>query len=56
MPKLKGLPFETAIIERYRSVEEALIEMYLAGASVRRVEDITEALWGSMYLQELLAI
>jgi len=45
------LPFETAIIERYRrretSVEEALIEMYLAGVSVRRVEDITEALWGT---------
>ena len=50
-PKLKGISFETAIIERYRrresSVEEALIEMYLAGVSVRRVEDITEALWGS---------
>jgi len=29
------------------SVEEALIEMYLAGVSVRRVEDITEALWGT---------
>ena len=28
-------------------MEEALIEMYLAGISVRRVEDITEALWGS---------
>lgn len=27
--------------------EEALIEMYLAGVSVRRVEDISEALWGS---------
>ena len=51
VPKLKGIPFETAIIERYRrresSVEEALIEMYLAGVSVRRIEDITEALWGS---------
>ena len=51
MPKLKGVAFETAIIERYRrretSVEEALIEMYLAGVSVRRVEDITEALWGT---------
>jgi putative transposase len=49
MAKLKGVAFETAIIERYRrresSVEEALIEMYLAGVSVRRVEDITEALW-----------
>ena len=51
IPKLKGVPFETAIIECYRrresSVEEALIEMYLAGVSVRRVEDISEALWGS---------
>ncbi len=49
MLRLKGVSFETAIIERYRrresSVEEALIEMYLAGVSVRRVEDITEALW-----------
>lgn len=51
VPKLKGVQFETAVIERYRrrecSVEEALIEMYLAGVSVRRVEDITEALWGT---------
>ena len=51
MLRLKGISFETAIIERYRrresSVEEALIEMYLAGVSVRRMEDITEALWGS---------
>ncbi len=28
-------------------MEEALIEMYLTGLSARRVEDITEALWGS---------
>lgn len=51
VPKLRSAPFETAIIERYRrkqsSVEEALVEMYLAGVSVRRVEDITEALWGT---------
>ena len=51
IPKLRRQTFETAIIERYRrresSVEEALIEMYLAGVSVRRVEDITEALWGT---------
>ena len=50
VPRLKGISFETAIIERYRrresSVEEAPMEMYLAGVSVRRVEDITEALWG----------
>mgnify|MGYP003878752581 CR=1 FL=1 len=51
IPKLRRVSFETAIIERYRrretSIEEALIEMYLAGVSVRRVEDITEALWGT---------
>jgi putative transposase len=48
VPKLRRPPFETAIIERYRrreaSVEEAMVEVYLAGASGRRVEDITEAL------------
>jgi putative transposase len=51
MPRTRTLPFETQIIERYKrreaSVEEALVEMYLAGVSVRRVEDITEALWGT---------
>ena len=51
VPRLRNLPFETAIIERYKrresSVEEALIEMYLAGVSVRRVEDITQVLWGT---------
>jgi transposase-like protein len=51
VPKLRTIPFESAIIDRYKrrecSVEEALIEMYLAGVSVRRVEDITEALWGT---------
>jgi putative transposase len=35
VPKLRRLPFATVIIERYRrreaSVEEALVEMYLAG-------------------------
>lgn len=49
MPKLRGLTFSTAIIERYRrresSIEEALMEMYLAGVSTRRIEDISEALW-----------
>ena len=51
VPKLRELKFETQIIERYRrkeaSVEESLVEMYLAGVSVRRVEDITQALWGT---------
>jgi transposase-like protein len=51
VPKLKGLTFQTAIIERYKrretSVEEAMIEMYLAGVSTRRIEDVSEALWGT---------
>jgi putative transposase len=51
VPRLRTMPLETQIIERYRrresSIEEAMIEMYLAGVSVRRVEDITEALWGT---------
>jgi transposase-like protein len=51
MPKLRKATFESQVIERYRrresSIEEALVEMYLAGVSVRRVEDITEALWGT---------
>lgn len=50
MPKLKGMRFATAIIERYKrretSVEEAMIEMYL-GVSTRRIEDVSETLWGS---------
>jgi transposase-like protein len=49
--KLRKLPFGAAIIEHYKrrecSVEEALVEMYLAGVSVRQGEDITEALWGT---------
>jgi transposase-like protein len=51
VPKLRSQALETVIIERYRrresSVEETLMEMYLAGVWVRRVEDITEALCGT---------
>ena len=51
MPKLKGVRFTTAIIERCRrretSVEEAMIETCLAGVPTRRIEDVSEALWGS---------
>ena len=50
VPKLKGAVFESAVIERYRrreqSVEEALIDMYLAGVSTRQVDDISRLLWG----------
>ena len=49
IPKLRTLTFETAIIQRYQrretSIEEALVEMYLAGVSTRRIEDITSLLW-----------
>ena len=49
VPKLKGALFESAVIERYRrreqSVEEALIDMYLAGVSTRQVDDISRLLW-----------
>ena len=51
MPKLKGMRFATAVIERYKrretSVEEAIIEMYLVGVSTRRIEDVSEILWGA---------
>lgn len=51
MPKLKGARLATAAIERHRrresSVEEAMIEMHLAGVSTRRIEDVSETLWGS---------
>lgn len=30
-------------------MKETLIKMYLAGVSIRRVEGITEALWGSKF-------
>jgi putative transposase len=44
VPNLRSLPFETSIIQRCRrkesSVEETLVEMYMAGVLVRRVEDI----------------
>ena len=57
MPKLKGMRFATAVIERYKRretlVEEAIIEMYLAGVSARRFGPIRPAKpprsrkWGS---------
>ena len=51
MPKLKGMRFATAVVERYKrretSVEEAIIEMHPARASTRRIEDVGEILWGA---------
>lgn len=51
MPKLKGMRFATAVVERYKrretSVEEAIIEMRVAGVSTRRIEDVSEILWGA---------
>jgi len=46
VPKLRKQTFETAIIERYKrretSVEEAMIETYLASDPVRRAESAAE--------------
>ena len=51
MPKLKGMRFATAVVERCKrretSVEETIIEMYLAGVPTRRIEDVGEILWGA---------
>lgn len=51
MPELKGMRFATTVIERCKrretSVEEAIIEMRLAGVSTRRIEDVDETLWGA---------
>lgn len=59
IPKLKGALFESAVIERYRrresSVEEALVEMYLAGVSTRRVDDISQLLWGERMPSQTLS-
>ena len=59
MPKLKGALFGSAVIERYRrresSVEEALMEMYLAGVSTRRVDDISQLLWGERMPSQTLS-
>ena len=51
MPKLKGISFKTAIITVERCVEQRgrSAHLCLAGVSVRRVEDITEALWDSKF-------
>lgn len=55
--KLKGISFETAIIERYHcresSMEEALIEMYPEGVYVWHVDDITEVLLGNTNMKYL---
>ena len=58
-PKLKGALFESAVIERCRrreqSVEESLIDMYLAGVSTRRVDDISRLLWGGRMPSQTLS-
>ena len=51
MPKLKGMRFTTAVIERRRrretSAGEAMAEMHLAGVPAGRIEDASEMLRGS---------
>lgn len=58
--KLKGAIFSSVVVERYRrreeSVEEALIDMYLADASTRQVDDVSQLLWDDrMPLQKTLS-
>lgn len=59
VPKLKGAVFESAVIERYRrreeSVEEAPIDMYLAGVSTRQVDDVSQLLWGDRMPSQTLS-
>ena len=59
VPKLKGAVFSSAVIERYRRreerVEEALIDMYLAGVSTRQVDDISQLLWGDRMPSQTLS-
>ena len=59
MPKLKGAVFSSAVIDRYRrreeSVEEALIDMYLAGVSTRQVDDVCQLLWGDRMPSQTLS-
>lgn len=51
MAKLKGMRFSMATIRccrsRETSVEDLMIEMYLAGVSTRRIEDVSEIQWDS---------
>ena len=47
----RGFTTTSGQVERYKrretSVEEAIIEMHLAGVSTRRIEDVSEVLWGA---------
>ena len=51
MPKLKGVRFTTAFIERYWHLEtsagEAMIETCPAGVPAGQIEDMSEMLWDS---------
>ena len=57
--RLKGAVFESAVLARYRrreeSVEEALIDMYLAGVSTRQVDDVSQLLWGDRMPSQTLS-
>ena len=53
IPKLKGALFESAVIERYRrreqSVEESLIDIYLAGVFTGQIDDISNCCGATAY-------
>lgn len=50
VPRLRTVPFQSQIVDRYKrmesSLEEALLEMYFQGVSTRKVAGITEELLG----------
>lgn len=58
-PRLRELAFTSSIVERYQrrecSLDEALLEMYFSGVSTRRVQDITEALFGGKVSAEQMS-
>jgi transposase-like protein len=58
-PRLRELAFTSSIVERYQrrecSLDEALLQMYFAGVSTRKVQDITEALFGGKVSAEQMS-
>jgi transposase-like protein len=58
-PRLRELAFTSSIVERYQrrecSLDEALLEMYFAGVSTRKVQDVTEALFGGKVSAEQMS-
>ncbi len=58
VPKLRAIPFQSAIIERYKrresSVKEALMEMYIAGVSSGEKKTLRKLFGEPRYLLQQL--